>query len=66
MSTVLELVRRSVMNQYPGLMPTLYPGQSATMPTPFVSVDALWSDFQVLARNKHPLLAAKNIFICPL
>ena len=27
MYTVPELVRRGVMNQYPGLMPTLYPAE---------------------------------------
>ena len=64
MSTVLELVRRGVMNQYPGLMPTLYPGELATVPTPFGSIDALWSAFQVLA-TKHPRSAAK-IFLFAL
>ena len=51
MSTVPELVRRGAMNQYPGLMPTPYPGELATVPTPFCSIDAMWSAFQVLVTN---------------
>ena len=65
MSTVLELVRRGVMNHYPGLMPTLYPGELATVPTPFGSIDALWSAFQVLA-TKHPRSAAKIFLFAPI
>ena len=41
-STVLELVRRRVINQLPGLMATLYPGALATVPTAFTSDDAVW------------------------
>ena len=65
MSTVLELVRRGVMNQYPGLMPTLYPGEVATVPTTFGSTDAMWSAFQVLATNKTPAISGEEYFSLP-
>ena len=64
MYTVPELVRRGVMNQYPGLMPTLYPGELATAPAPFGSVDAMWSAFQVLATNKTPVIRDEKYFRC--
>ena len=41
MSTVLDLVRRGVSNQYPGLTPTLYSGELTTVPTPLVSIDTM-------------------------
>ena len=59
MSTVLELVRRGVMNQYPGLMSTLFPGEPATVPTLFGSIDAVWSSVQVLATNKTPAISGE-------
>ncbi|CAN0443107.1 unnamed protein product, partial [Laminaria digitata] len=58
--TVLELVRRSVMNQYPGLMPTLYPGDWATVPTPFTTIDAMWLAFRTMATNKTPAISGEN------
>ena len=66
MSTVLELVRRGVMNQYPGLMPTLYPGEPATVPTLFGSIDAMWSSVQVLATNKTPAISGEIYISLPL
>ena len=30
--------------QYPSLMPTLYPGGSATVSRPFGTLDAMWLD----------------------
>ena len=54
MSTVLELVRRGVMNQYSGLIPTLYPGELVALPTPFGSIDTMWL--------RHPQSAALFFF----
>lgn len=42
---VLEVVPMAVNEQYPSLMPTLYPGVMATEPRPFGSLDAIWSAF---------------------
>ena len=64
-STVLELVRRSVMNQYPGLMPTLYPGELATVPTPFSTIDAMWLAFQTMATNRTPAICGEKYFSLP-
>ena len=66
MSTVLELVRRGVMNHYPGLMPTLYPGELATVPTLFCSMMLCGWHFKFWQRIKQPRSAPKNIFLCPL
>ena len=66
MSTVLELVRRGVMNQYPGLMSTLFPGEPATVPTLFGSIDAVWSSVQVLATNKTPAISGEIYISLPL
>ena len=66
MSTVLELARRGVINQYPGLMPTLYPGALATVPTPFASVDAMWLSFQTMATSRTPDIKGKHNFSLPL
>ena len=38
---VLEVVRNSVSEQYPGLMPVLYPGELATGSKPFGSIDEI-------------------------
>ena len=62
MSTVLELVRRSVINQYAGLTPTLYPGELATAPTPFASIDAMWLVSQTMATNRTPAISGETYF----
>ena len=49
---VLEVVRMAVNEQYPSLMPTLYPGVMATEPRPFGSLDAMWLAFQAFANNQ--------------
>ena len=38
---VLEIVRLSVNEQFPQLMPSLYPGELATRPQPFDSIDVM-------------------------
>ena len=42
---VLEVVRIEVNEQFPTLMPTLYPGSMATDPKPYVSLDTMWKAF---------------------
>ena len=42
---VLEVVRMVVTEQYPSLMPTLYPGGFTTVPRPFGTLDAIWLGF---------------------
>ena len=53
---VLEVVRMAVDEQYPSLMPTLYPGVMATEPRRFGTLDAMWLALQALANNKTCLL----------
>ena len=64
-STVLELVRRSVMNQYPGVMPAFYPGASATALTLFVSNDVMWLSLETMATNRTPDKIGENMFSLP-
>ena len=42
---VLEVVRMAVNEQFPTLMPTLYPGSMATDPKPYASLDKMWQVF---------------------
>ena len=51
---VLEVVQMAVKEQFPTLMPTLYPGSVATDPKPYASLDAMWKAFSDLAHNKTP------------
>ena len=64
-SAVLELVRRGVMNQFPGFMPELYLGALATVPIPFASVDAMWLSFQTRTTNKTPAINGEKYFYLP-
>ena len=51
----------AVNEQFPSLMPTLYPGVMATEPRPFGTLGAVWLAFQALANNKTPaILTAKK------
>ena len=63
---VLEVVRMSVNEQYPGLMPNLYPGELATAPSPFGTIDAMWLAFSGLSTNKTPAINGSRFFRCPL
>ena len=47
---VLEVVRMAVNEQFPSLMPTLYPGSMATGPKPHAS-DGMWKAFDDLSNN---------------
>ena len=60
----LEVVRIALNEQYPSVMPTLYPGVMATEPRPFGTLDAMWSAFQVLT-NKTPAINGKKCFSLP-
>ena len=53
---VLEVVRNSVCEQYPGLMPVLYPGELATASKPFGSIDEMWLAFGGLSTKKTPAI----------
>ena len=53
------------MNQYHGLMPTLYPGALATAPTWLVSIDAMWLSFQTMATNRTAAISGENKFSLP-
>ena len=44
----------AVNEQFPTLMPTLYPGSMAMDPKPYASLDKIWKAFSDLAYNKTP------------
>ena len=51
---VLTVVRMTVNEQFPTLMPTLYPASMATDPKPYASLDKMWKAFSDSAHNKTP------------
>ena len=53
---VLDVVRMAVNEQFPTLMPTLYPGSMVTDPKPYASLDKMWKAFGDLSNNKTCLL----------
>ena len=57
---VLEVVKMAVNEQFPTLMPTLYPGSKATDPRPYASLDAMWKAFSDLAHNRTPAVNGEN------
>ena len=52
----LDIVRLSVNERFPQVMPSLYPGELETCPLPVGSIDAMWSALGTLANNKTPTL----------
>ena len=42
---VLEVVRVAANEQFPALLPALYPGLKATNPRSYTSLDAMWRSF---------------------
>ena len=42
---VLEVVRVAANEQFPALLPALYPGLKATDPRPYASLNAVWRAF---------------------
>ena len=65
LDVVLEVVRMAMNEQFPTLMPTLYPGSMATDPKPYASLDAMWKAFNDLAYKKTPAVS-RDIFFCLL
>ena len=62
---VLEVVRMAVNEQFPTLMPTLYPCSMVTDPKPYASLDKMWQAFGDLANNKTPAVnGEKKISAC--
>ena len=59
---VLEAVRMAVNEQFPSLMPTLYPGSMATGRKPYASLDEMWKAFSDLSNNKTPAINGDNFF----
>ena len=52
----MELIRIRVTQQYPTLMPTLFPGKLATPENPYDSLAALWFAFAPLKHNTSPAI----------
>ena len=50
----IELVRIRTAQQYPMLMPTLFPGDLATREKPYVSLASMWTAFGDLKHNTSP------------
>ena len=59
---VLEVFRMAVNEQFPSLMPTLYPGSMATDPQPYASLDKMWKAFGDFSTNKTPAVNGDNFF----
>ena len=55
-----------MINQFPGLIPTLYTGGLATVPTPFTSIGTMWLFFKTMATNKTSALNGEYYFCLPL
>ena len=66
MAVVLEVVRMAVNEQFPTLMPKLYPGSKATDPRPHASLDTMWGAFSDLAHNKTPAVKGEKLFSLPI
>ena len=60
---VLEVVRM-VNEQFPSLMPTLYPGSMATGPKPYASLDKMWKAFGDLSNIRLLPSTATIFFLC--
>ena len=63
---VLEVVRMAVNEQFPSLVPTLYPGSMATGPKPYASLDEMWKALSDLSNNKTPAINGDNCFSLPV
>ena len=61
---VLEVVRMAVNEQFPSLMPALYPGSMATGPKPYASLNETWTAFGDLSNKKTPAINGENKTIC--
>ncbi|CAM9884875.1 unnamed protein product, partial [Ascophyllum nodosum] len=52
----IELVRIRTAQQYPTLMPTLFPGDRATREKPYASLALIWTAFADLKHNTSPAI----------
>ena len=52
----MELIRVRTAQQYPTLMPTLFPGKLATQENPYDSLATLWVAFVLLKHNTSPTI----------
>ena len=52
----MELIRLRTAQQYPTLMPTLFPGVLATRKRPYDSLETLWTVFANLKNNTSPAI----------
>ena len=52
----IELVRTRTAQQYPMLMPTLFPGDLATRMKPYVTLASMWAAFGDLKHNMSPAI----------
>ena len=55
-----------VPEQFPTLMPTLYPGSKVTNPRPYSSLNAMWRAFSGLGHNKTPAVNVEKLFSLPV
>ena len=53
---VIELVRIRTAQQYPMLMPTLFPGDLATREKPYITLASMWTAFNDLKHNMSPAI----------
>ena len=65
-NVVLEVVRMAVNEQFPTIVPTLYPASKTTDPRPYVSLGALWRAFSDLAHNKTPVVNGEKPLSLPV
>ena len=59
---VLEVVRMAVNEQFPSLMPTLYPSSMATDSKPCASLGMMWTAFGDSPNNKTPGVNGSYLF----
>ena len=62
---VLEVVRVATNEQFPALLPALYPGSKATDPRSYASLDAMWRAFSDYANNNTPAVNGETFFFSP-
>ena len=65
-NVVLDVVRMAVNEQFPSLMPTLYPCSMTTDPKPYASLDKMWKAFGDLANDKTRAVNGDNFFSLPV
>ena len=63
---VMGIVRLTVNEKFPQLMPSLFLGELATRPEPFDSIDAMWFSLGTLANNKTPDIHGTKLFLLPV